>query len=514
MRTLIPAVLMALVLVPALAIGADARRDNVLRLTARARAETASKSGPFEVVEKPLAWNLSHTAVIVCDMWDKHWCEGANRRGAVIAPRINELVKAVRARGGFIVHAPSDTMKNYEGTPQRKLAKDAPTAKAPLPFKWNYIDLACETKLPIDDSDGGCDDQPQCKNHIAWKGEHPAVEIAAGDAVSDQGQEIWNLFQQRGIDNVLICGVHTNMCVLGRSFGIRQLTRLGKNVALVRDLTDTMYNPRMPPFVSHGKGTELVIAHVEKYWCPTVLSSDVLAVLGVVGAAPAPKPHVVIVASEEEYHAKETLPAFAKDELEGKLGWGVTVLQSDSKTDLPGLDALKDADLLVTFIRRRTLPPDQLGKFQAYFEAGKPVVALRTSSHAFQNWLEFDKQVLGGNYHNHYGNTGATHVTLADGGAAAGHPILRGVTPFDSAGSLYMASPLAPTATPLLTGTWQDKPAEPVAWTNTYKGGRVFYTSLGHPKDFESPQFRRLLVNAMHWAADQPVPAASTAAAK
>ena len=71
-------------------------------------------------------------------------------------------------------------------------------------------------------------------------------------------------------------GVHTNMCVLGRSFAIRQMTRWGVNCILVRDLTDTMYNPRMKPYVPHEKGTELVISHIERYWCPSILSRDLL----------------------------------------------------------------------------------------------------------------------------------------------------------------------------------------------------------------------------------------------
>ena len=71
-------------------------------------------------------------------------------------------------------------------------------------------------------------------------------------------------------------GVATNMCVLGRSFGIRSLINAGMNVILVRDLTDTMYNPEMPPFVSHDEGTQLVVEHIEKYWSPSVLSKDLM----------------------------------------------------------------------------------------------------------------------------------------------------------------------------------------------------------------------------------------------
>ena len=203
------------------------------------------------------------------------------------------------------------------------------------------------------------------------------------------------------------------------------------------------------------------------------------------------------------------MPQFAADELEKRLGWKPTILQSDSKTDLPGLDALDRAELLVVYMRRRELPEDQLNRFKAYFEAGKPVVGLRTASHAFQNWLEFDHAVLGGNYTSHYGNPRDVTVRLWSGEAAAS-PILRGVVrdgdSWQSVSTLYRNTPLAATATPLLKGKWGDRPEEPVAWTNTHNGGRVFYTSLGTPDDFNDPHFRRLLLNGILWALDKPIP--------
>ncbi len=485
---------------PTVAAAAAAGRDGTVRLHARGRVETAPKSGVFEVVARPLEWDARRTAVVVVDVWDTHSCKSATRRLDALVPRMNKLVGAMRDRGALIVHAPSDTMKHYEGTPHRALAKNAPAAPVPagVAFKWNYLDPAREGPLPIDDSDGGCDCATKCEPRIAWKSEHPGIEIKPGDAVSDQGREIFNLLEQRGVRNVMVLGVHTNMCILGRSFGIRQMTRLGKNVVLVRDLTDTMYDPRRPPHVAHDRGTALVIEHVEKFWCPTILASDVLG--------DAKPPRVVLVAAEHEYASKETLPAFAKAELE-KRGMRCTVLEGDDPKNLPGLDALDDADLLVLFARRRTLPDAQLAKFKKHFDAGKPVVGLRTASHAFQNYLEFDKLVLGGNYQGHHGKTGDTRVTIAEG--AAGHPLLRGVAaPFTSNGSLYKNTPLAKAATPLLTGRWADAPPEPVAWTHAYKGGRVFYTSLGHPDDFNTAAFRRLLLNGILWALDEPIPAA------
>jgi type 1 glutamine amidotransferase/nicotinamidase-related amidase len=497
-RFLLPAALGFLI---ASAIATAASNDP-LHLTLRSRQKATG--AVYEVVERQAEWDPRHTAVILIDVWDKHWCDGANRRLGQMIPRMTEFVSKLRDRGVLVIHAPSDTMKTYEGTPGRKLAQSAPAAPVPagVEFKWNYCDVAVEGQLPIDDSDGGCDCQPQCKQGSAWKAEHPGITIADGDAVSADGREVYNLLQQRGIDNVIVCGVHTNMCILGRPFGIRQLHKLGKNVALVRDLTDTMYNPRMRPVVPHERGTDLVIEHVEKNWCPTITSAQVLA-----GRDRAP--NIVFAVAEDEYDAKTTMPAFAAEELEKKLGYKPTVLQSDSKTDLPGLEALEGADLVVLYMRRRELPDAQLNRFKKYIEAGKPVVGVRTASHAFQNWLEFDKAVLGGNYTGHYGKPSEVSVRTWSSEAAAS-PILRGVLgdadSWQSASTLYRNTPLAPTATPLLKGKWGDRPEEPVAWTNTHNGGRVFYTSLGTPEDFKDPHVRRLLTNAILWALDKPIP--------
>jgi type 1 glutamine amidotransferase len=215
-------------------------------------------------------------------------------------------------------------------------------------------------------------------------------------------------------------------------------------------------------------------------------------------------PTIVFVSGEDEYHSAETLPVFAKF-LETNYGFKTIYRERKLKPDtIAGLDALDRADLLIVFARRMTLPEDQLARFQKYFNSGKPTIGIRTASHAFQNWLVFDKQVLGGNYQNHYGKDAAPAVQINP--AAKEHPILRGIPEkFSSAGSLYRNTPLQTNTTLLLTGTIPDH-IEPVAWTHDYKGARVFYTSLGHPKDFEDVAFRRLLVNAIHWTLNKPVP--------
>ena len=91
----------------------------------------------------------------------------------------------------------------------------------------------------------------KCEIRAPWNAQIAVIDIDEPDAISDDGQEVFNLLQEQGIDNILIAGVHLNMCVLGRSFAIRQMVKLGKNVILVRDLTDTMYNSRDAPFVNH-----------------------------------------------------------------------------------------------------------------------------------------------------------------------------------------------------------------------------------------------------------------------
>ena len=227
--------------------------------------------------ERALEWAPKETAIVVCDMWDDHWCKSAARRVGEIAPRMNETLKAARGLGVKIVHAPSDTIDHYASWPQRERILAAPYAEPPVEIqRWCYLEPEKEKALPIDDSDGGCDDEKPAKESRAWSQQHPAIEIADGDVISDQGTEIYNYFVEQGVKHVAVMGVHTNMCVLGRSFGIRQLTKLGFDVALVRDLTDAMYDPRDAPKVSHEEGTRLVIEHVEEHWAPTIVAADLM----------------------------------------------------------------------------------------------------------------------------------------------------------------------------------------------------------------------------------------------
>lgn len=248
-----------------------------IALTARYRQ--ASPAGAYTVRERPLRWEPSQTAVIICDMWDAHWCRGATTRVAELAPRLDRFVRAARERGALIVHAPSSCMEPYRDHPARRRAQQAPpAADRPAEIDRSCRQIPAEEKgvYPIDQSDGGCDDQPRCKEGNPWKRQIAAIEIRDEDAISDSGAEIWDLFAQRGIRNVMLVGVHTNMCVVGRPFGLRNMARFGKNAVLVRDLTDTMYNSRAKPYVNHFRGTDLIVEHIEKFICPTVTSDQLL----------------------------------------------------------------------------------------------------------------------------------------------------------------------------------------------------------------------------------------------
>lgn len=231
-------------------------------------------------------------------------------------------------------------------------------------------------------------------------------------------------------------------------------------------------------------------------------------------AADARKKLVMLIA-EHEYETATTLPEFAARHL-AKDFRVVTVTGSlaPGENAFQGISEIDDADILLVSVRRRTPPKAQLDAIRRHVAAGKPVVGIRTASHAFAlgrgqtlaegnaDWAQFDAEVIGGNYTNHHGKGPPTRVTLADPGASK-HPILKGVTvPFESESTLYRNTPLKAGAQALLTGTIPGKDPEPIAWTFTRAGGgRTFYTSLGSPSDFRNPSFVMLLRNGLLWAA-------------
>ena len=470
-----------------------------------------------------VTWEASRTAVVVCDMWDQHHCPDATERVGEMAPAMNEVLLAARAKGMLILHCPSDTLKFYQDHPGRKLAQAAPPVKTAIPLQgWCSRMDDREAPLPIDDSDGGCDGCPECPGYGAWTRQHPALAIRDGDAITDSAEAFY-LMRQRGITNVIVMGVHINMCVLGRPFAIRQMVQQGQNVVLMRDMTDSMYNHRKAPYVSHFRGTEMVVEHIERFWCPSITRADFTDKPPFRFAGDVPK-KIVLLIGENEYQTWETLPAFAAAELSGR-GYQVSTVMASPREgdpDFADIDRLRDADLVVVSTRRRTPPQRLIDLLKAHVAAGKPVVALRTASHGFDAvpkapgyvaWPTFDVDVLGMKYGGHYNNKPPQGPrTLIEGIASqTGHIVMTGVTTARQVtpSHLYKQSQPADTVVPLMQGRVEGQTIlEPVAWLNTAHGRRVFATSLGGPDDFETAPFRRLLLNGILWCLRDPVPPA------
>ncbi|MBV9269363.1 MAG: ThuA domain-containing protein [Acidobacteriaceae bacterium] len=264
--------------------------------------------------------------------------------------------------------------------------------------------------------------------------------------------------------------------------------------------------------------------------------------------------HIVMVSGDDaEYHSEEALPALAKI-LAMRHGFTCTVLfpinpddgtiDPREKRNTPGLEILKNADLLVVFMRWRDLPDDQMKYFVDFVESGRPIVAIRTGTHAFwfktsktyEKWSwnstapgwegGFGRQVLGETWVTHHGKHGeqSTRGIFAPG--ADESPILRGIKDAEIWGptDVYEVHlPMKPSCKPLVLGevlSWigsdadpvtgkANDPMMPIAWTNTYKGARIFTSTIGSADDIESEAVRRLLVNATYWALgmDKDIPA-------
>ena len=238
-----------------------------------------------------------------------------------------------------------------------------------------------------------------------------------------------------------------------------------------------------------------------------VVSFLTLVVAGVVTtltafAAPL---RVHLISGSKEYASEPSLKEFAVHlgtrGVECTASWA-----QDGGTTLPNIEALAAADVMLVFARRLKLPAEQMAVVRAHWEAGKPIVGIRTASHAWGDKENpdnaiFDRKVLGNHYLGHFGDE---PVSVSAAPTQASHPVLAGVKPFTSR-KLYKAGELAPTATPLQFGD-NGKARHAVTLVNDYKGGRVFYTSLGVPEDFKDENFRRLLVNAIFWTARRDPP--------
>jgi type 1 glutamine amidotransferase len=228
------------------------------------------------------------------------------------------------------------------------------------------------------------------------------------------------------------------------------------------------------------------------------------------------KPLIVFVTGDDEYKSETSMPAIARL-LERDHGFRTAIAYAkptpQTNNNIEGLDPLKDADLAVFYLRWRQLPAEQMEKILAYLKTGRPIVGFRTSTHSFRypadspyaRWNDgFGIDVFGQKWIRHHGHMSSTDVSVLP--ERASHPILRGVpTKFHVRSWLYEVTPLVGDCQPLLEGRavnpqGKDVSPQPVAWTKTYNGARVFFTTLGHPEDFEVEGFRALVINGILWA--------------
>jgi nicotinamidase-related amidase len=212
----------------------------------------------------------SRVAVVVCDVWDRHWSTGASLRVDHLAPRIDAFCRRMRSAGALVVHAPSGTMAAYEQSPARARISGYGPFSEPL-----AVDLP---PLPILCADGGSDTEDEfAPNTAVWTRQHAAVHIdEERDVITDNGLELAAYLTEQGRSTVLTTGVHTNLCVLRRSFGLVALVGHGFSPVLVADLTDAMYDPADPPYVDHDAGTALVVRYIESFVAPSTLSDRIV----------------------------------------------------------------------------------------------------------------------------------------------------------------------------------------------------------------------------------------------
>lgn len=226
--------------------------------------------------------------------------------------------------------------------------------------------------------------------------------------------------------------------------------------------------------------------------------------------------NITFLIAEREYKTEKTLPKFAEEFLseDFSVKFCKAPSEGNQRNHIANSSAIPKADLLFISVRRRAFKEATMELIRSHIVKGKPIIGIRTASHAFQlrkeklpighqEWPEWDREVIGGNYNGHLGK--GLICSINPYLKTKEHLILDGVTlPFSTPATLYRNSPLPNRSLPLLIGSVKDHPSEPVAWTHkTMSGGRVFYTSLGHIEDFQKPSFNQLLKNAIKWCLNQ-----------
>lgn len=247
-------------------------KSSKFSLPLRKRVESAKGSGTWVEIHFEKEFTTARTAIIVCDMWDQHWCPSVTLRIHALARKLEPVLNRARDSGIQIIHAPSDTMNFYRHYRERRRILNMKQLMSPP------TEVSQPPPLPIDDSDEGCD-TPADPWALVWTRQHFDISIKDGDVISDSGPEMYSFLRQQEIEDLMFAGVHANKCILQRPFGIRQMTAWGFSCTLLRDLTDAIYNPAAWPFVSLERATQLVVEYIEQYDSSTALSHDLTLAL-------------------------------------------------------------------------------------------------------------------------------------------------------------------------------------------------------------------------------------------
>ncbi|MCH2060735.1 MAG: isochorismatase family protein [Verrucomicrobiales bacterium] len=473
---------------------------------------TLREGGDHSNAWRKVEWEPKKTAIIVCDMWDAHHSVTAVRRVNEFAPRLNEVLQKARARGATIIHSPSDCMPAYAGHPARKRALKLPVAGGSPEgiASWCHrLPSEERASYPIDQSDGG-EDEDQWENAqwaaqlekegrkpgTPWLRQSSQLEISNKDFIAAEGDVVWNILKAREIKHVVLCGVHTNMCVLGRPFGLRQMVRAGMETVLLRDCTDVMYNPRRWPYVSHFTGLDLVIKHIESHVCPTISSEQI------VGGNPFRFVHddrarLTVIAGQEDL---PLLKAYVRRFLDPEFRVNFSLAQPGADKEPEGLRHIANADALLIFSRQEKMQDSTKSAIRKHLAAAKPVIGA-----GYASW----PRAFGADFGSRLQEPHVIKVLPIRDKAL--HPVAVNLPEQDWRVSMLYGKPaLFPGAHLIAAGKGeQEKADQPVAWAFTRSdGGRSFYTVLGSPEDFSTPAFQHLLFNAVYWAVGRNAPLA------
>ncbi len=213
-----------------------------------------------------------HVGVIAVDVWNYHWCKTATMRVDAIVPRMNKALDGARELGMTVMLCPSDVVDNYVGYPQR----EAVLAMATVPVP-KLVNIECP---PVPDAGGCACGRERCAVNYGWDGMHPDLRIGEDDLMPDTQAEVYAICRERGLTHLIYVGFHTQVCLLGKSMGLKSMKSAGLRCFLARDMTDAHpgYDPARN--FTPDLNTEQVVAHFEKYLAPTISFQDELGKIG------------------------------------------------------------------------------------------------------------------------------------------------------------------------------------------------------------------------------------------